>query len=149
LLKPFWEASGVSGEELSRKDDAWLQAVARLFQERARTLVELASSSRFVFEGKIERDEAAVRKILTQEARSRVTALLPEIEALPTFSAASLESLFRTRAASLGLKLVDLAQPFRVALSGKTVSPPIFPIMELMGWDLARRRVEEALKEEG
>jgi glutamyl-tRNA synthetase len=47
------------------------------------------------------------------------------------------------------LKLVDLAQPFRVALSGKTVSPPIFPIMELMGWDAVRCRVEEALEEKG
>ena len=53
------------------------------------------------------------------------------------------------RAEALGLKLVDLAQPFRVGLSGKSVSPPIFPIMELMGWDAARRRVEEVLEEEG
>jgi len=149
LLRPFWEASGVSREELGGKDDAWLQAVARLFQERARTLLELASSSRFVFEGKIERDEAAVRNILTREAKDRIRALLQEIEALPSFTAAALESLFRTRAAALGLKLVDLAQPFRVALSGTTVSPPIFPTMELMGWNLVRRRVEEALKEEG
>ncbi|MBI3780069.1 MAG: glutamate--tRNA ligase [candidate division NC10 bacterium] len=149
LLKPFWEASGVSREGLDRRGDAWLQAVAGLFQERARTLSELASSSQFVFEGKSERDEAAVRKILTQEAKDRVRALLQEIETLPSFTAADLESLFRTRAASLGLKLVDLAQPFRIALSGKTVSPPIFPMMELMGWNLVRRRVEEALKEDG
>ncbi len=149
LLRPFWEASGVSREELGGRNDAWIQAVARLFQERARTLVELASSSRFVFDGKVERDEAAVRKILTHEAKDRVRALLQEIEALPTFTAAALESLFRARAAALGLKLVDLAQPFRVALSGTTVSPPIFPTMELMGWNLVRRRVEEALKEEG
>ena len=149
LVKPFWEASGVSREELERKGEVWLQAVAGLFQERARTLSELASSSRFVFEGKIERDEAAVRNILTQEAKARVAALLQEIETLPSFTAAALESLFRTRAAALGLKLVDLAQPFRVALSGKTVSPPIFPTMELMGWNLVRRRVEEAMKEEG
>jgi glutamyl-tRNA synthetase len=149
LLRPFWEASGVRREELRRKDDAWLQAVARLFQDRARTLAEIASSSRFVFEEKIERDEVAVRKVLTEGAKARVAALLPEIEALPTFTAAALESLFRTRAAALGLKLVDLAQPFRVALSGKTVSPPIFRIMELLGWNLVRRRLEEALKEEG
>lgn len=147
LLMPFWEASGVTREELGRKDAAWLQAVARIFQERARTLAELAFSSRFVFEGKIERDEAAVRKILTEEAKARVRALLQEIEALPAFTAAALESLFRARAAALGLKLVDLAQPFRVALSGKTVSPPIFPIVELMGWNLVWRRVEEALEE--
>ncbi|MGH7429446.1 MAG: glutamate--tRNA ligase, partial [Candidatus Methylomirabilaceae bacterium] len=50
-------------------------------------------------------------------------------------------------AAALGLKLVDLAQPFRVALTGRTVSPPMFPIMALMGKEMVRCRVEEALKE--
>lgn len=149
LLRPFWEAAGVNQEELFRRDETWLQKVACLFQERARTLTELASSSRFVFDGKIERDKAVARKVLSGEAKARVRALLPEIEALPTFTAATLESLFRMRAAALGLKLVDLAQPFRVALSGKTVSPPIFPIMELMGWEAVQRRVEEALEEEG
>lgn len=149
LIRPFWEASGVSREELGRKDDAWLQAAVRLFQERARTLAELATLSRFVFEGKIERDEAAVRKILSPQGKARLLALLQDMQALPAFTAASLEGLFRARAEALGLKLVDLAQPFRVALSGKTVSPPIFPIMELMGPDLVRRRVEEALEEGG
>ena len=149
LIRPFWEASGVNREEVGRKDDAWLEAAVRLFQERARTLAELASSSRFVFEGKIERDEAAVRKILTPEAKARLLELLRDIDVLPAFTTALLEHLFRARVETLGLKLVDLAQPFRVALSGKTVSPPIFPIMELMGPELVRRRVEEALEEEG
>ncbi|MGH7410312.1 MAG: glutamate--tRNA ligase [Candidatus Methylomirabilis sp.] len=149
VLKPFWETSGVSLEELDRRGDLWLQTAARLFQERARTLAELASSSRFIFDGKIDRDEAAVRNILTPEAKARVRPLLHEMQALPAFTAAAMEGLFRTRADALGLKLVDLAQPFRVALSGKTVSPPIVPIMQLMGWELVRRRVEEALREEG
>ena len=149
LLRPFWEAAGVSQQELFQGDEAWLHRVAGLFQERARTVTELASSSRFVFGGKIERDKAVAMKVLSSEAKTRIRALLPEIEALPTFTAATLESLFRMRAEALGLKLVDLAQPFRVGLSGKSVSPPIFPIMELMGWDAARRRVEEALEEEG
>ena len=149
LLRPFWEAAGVSQQELFQGDEAWLHRVAGLFQERARTVTELASSSRFVFTGKIERDKAVAMKVLSSEAKARIRALLPEIEALPTFTAATLESLFRMRAEALGLKLVDLAQPFRVGLSGKSVSPPIFPIMELMGWEAARRRVEEALEEEG
>ncbi|NJD68139.1 MAG: glutamate--tRNA ligase, partial [candidate division NC10 bacterium] len=149
LLQPFWEAAGVSRDELTTIDAAQLQRVVSLFQERARTLTELASSSRFVFDGKIERDRAAAVKVLTVEAKARVRALLAEIDMLPAYTAGALESLFRARATTLGLKLVDLAQPFRVALSGKTVSPPIFPIMELMGWDAVRRRVEEALEEEG
>lgn len=149
LLKPFWEASGVSREELARKGDLWLQTAALHFQERARTLAELASSSRFIFEGKIDRDEAAVRSILTPEAKARTRSLLHEMESLPAFTAAAVEALFRSRANALGLKLVDLAQPVRLALSGKTISPPIFPILELMGRELVHRRVDEALRDEG
>ncbi len=149
LLRPFWEAAGVQQEELDRKGEDWLQKVGLLFQERARTVTELASSSRFVFDGTIERDPTAMRKVLTAEAKARLRTLLPEIDALSTFTAVALESLFRTRATALGLKLVDLAQPFRTALSGKTVSPPIFPIMELMGWEAVQRRVEETLEGEG
>jgi glutamyl-tRNA synthetase len=146
LLRPFWKAAGVSQQELLRRDETWLQKVVVLFQERARTLTELASSSRFVFDGKIERDTAVTKKVLSGEAKARLRILLSEIEALPTFTAETLESLFRMKAAALGLKLVDLAQPFRAALSGKTVSPPIFPIMELMGWEAVQHRVEEALE---
>ncbi len=149
LVRPFWEAVGVSREEIDRKSHAWLDEAIRLFQERARTLVELAASSRFIFEGKIERDRAAVAQILTPDARARIRALLQEMEGLPAFTASALESLFRAKAAALGLKLVDLAQPFRVALSGRTVSPPMFPIMALMGRELVRRRVQEALEETG
>ena len=58
LLRPLWEAAGVSQQELFQRDEAWLHRVACLFQERARTVTELASSSRFVFDGKIERDKA-------------------------------------------------------------------------------------------
>lgn len=149
LLKPFWQAAGVGQEELSWRDEVWLQRVVGLFQERARTLAELASSSRFVFDGTIERDMTAVKKVLIGEAKARLRELLSEIGAMPALTAATLESLFRMKATARGLKLVDLAQPFRVALSGKTVSPPIFPIMELMGWEAVQRRVEEALEEEG
>jgi glutamyl-tRNA synthetase len=147
LVMPFWEAAGVSREQLDRKGETWLREAIPLFQERARTLVELAASSRFIFEGKIERDQAAVERILTSDARARMRALLQEMEALQAFTAPALESLFRARAAALGLKLVDLAQPYRVALSGSTVSPPMFPIMALMGRELVRSRVEEALGE--
>jgi glutamyl-tRNA synthetase len=147
LVRPFWESVGVSHEELNRRGNAWLEEAVRLFQERARTLVELATSSRFIFDGKIERDRAAVEKTLTAEARTRVRELLEEMDGVPAFTAPALESLFRRRAAALGLKLVDLAQPFRVALSGRSISPPMFPIMALMGKDLVRSRVEDALGE--
>src|SRR3990172_8362228 len=49
LIRPFWEAGGGRREELGGKVEGWLKGAARLFQERARTLAELASSSRFVF----------------------------------------------------------------------------------------------------
>jgi glutamyl-tRNA synthetase len=45
----------------------------------------------------------------------------------------ALEELYRFLAADLGLKLVDLAQLTRIALTGKTASPPIFEVVSILG----------------
>jgi glutamyl-tRNA synthetase len=60
--------------------------------------------------------------------------------------AAALEALYRFLAADLGLKLVDLAQLTRIAITGKTASPPIFEVVSILGKPetLARLRAAAA-----
>jgi glutamyl-tRNA synthetase len=58
----------------------------------------------------------------------------------------SLEMLYRGLVADLGVKLVDLAQLTRIALTGKTASPPIFEVMSILGKaeTLARLRAAQS-----
>lgn len=145
LLRPFWASAGVPEAEVRRRDPAWLEWAVILFRERAKTLRELARSSAFLFDVAPEVDPEAAAKFLTGVSRSRLRSLMAELQGLPEFTAGALEALYRNAAKEQGLKLVDLAQPTRVALSGRTVSPPIFPVMELLGRDAVLQKLGSVL----
>ena len=61
------------------------------------------------------------------------------------FTDEALEKLFRGLSEELGLKLKKIAQPVRVALTGKTVSPGLFEIMRVLGRERVIRRLDRAL----
>ncbi len=101
-------------------------------KERAKTLVELVQAADFLFtDGVRDLDEAAA-KLLSPEARSGLGASLAALEA-SDWSAAGLEDAARKYAESKGLKLGQVAQPLRAALTGKAASPPLFEMLALLG----------------
>ncbi|MCX5736617.1 MAG: hypothetical protein NTW68_20270 [candidate division NC10 bacterium] len=61
------------------------------------------------------------------------------------FSAEGLEQQVRALAEQGGGKLIDYAQPIRVALTGTTASPPIFPVLVLLGREAVLARLDGAL----
>jgi len=80
--------------------------------------------------------------LLNADARHLLAELLPALGAAEWSAAAALEELVRGFAEGRGLKLGALAQPLRAALTGSTLSPPIFEVMAALGRDetLARLR---------
>lgn len=147
LLIPFWLEGGVRREELDKRPGDWPERVISLFQERAKTLAELAISTRFMFGDRVEYEEGAASGFLNLGVLPRLEELSARLRGLEDFKAAPLEALYRAMAAEKGFKLVDLAQPTRVALTGRTVSPPIFQVMELMGKEKVLQRLEAAIKD--
>ena len=71
--------------------------------------------------------------------------LIKRIEAQEAFDTESLEGLYRGLAAEMGLKLVDLAQLTRLAITGKTASPPIFQVAAILGKTETIARLKAAL----
>jgi len=109
-----------------------LLAAMPSLKERAKTLVELIAGAEFLFsDGPRTLDEAAA-KLLTPDSRATLAAVLPALEATG-WSAAELENATRTFAESGGLKLGQVAQPLRAALTGKASSPPLFEMLALLG----------------
>jgi glutamyl-tRNA synthetase len=111
-------------------------------KERAKTLVELFDAARFVWASRpLDLNEQA-KALLTDEAKAQIAALLPELEALTDWTAATVEAVVRPFAECTGLKLGAVAQPLRAALTGRTTSPPIFDVLAVLGRDesLARLR---------
>ncbi|MFQ5532319.1 MAG: glutamate--tRNA ligase [Candidatus Methylomirabilales bacterium] len=155
LLVPFWRQSGISAEEIEARGAEWSglgragtfgEAVVHSFRERAKTVSELAQSSRFLFRGPVEYDVDAVETHLQPETLRNLGALRDNLEKVRVFEAATLEKLYRDFATEKGLKLKDVAQPTRVALTGRSVSPPLFQVMELLGRDLCLERVGAAVQ---
>jgi glutamyl-tRNA synthetase len=139
-LVPFLERAGLPVPA----DRAWLARVVVTLRERARTLVEMAEASRFYFEPPASYDPAAVAKFWTPEASARYALLIKRLEASPPLEPPDLEARYRGLAAELGLKLVDLAQLTRIALTGRAASPPIFEVVALVGRDETLRRLRAA-----
>ena len=111
-------------------------------KERAKTLVELFDATRFLWASRpLDLNEQA-KALLTPEAKSVTAALLPELTAIPEWTAEAVEGVVRGFAERSGLKLGAVAQPLRAALTGRTTSPPIFDVLAVLGKDesLARLR---------
>ncbi|MGB4100596.1 MAG: glutamate--tRNA ligase [Alphaproteobacteria bacterium] len=134
---------GVS--ELSAAARALLTRAMPELKPRAKTLVELAQAAAFyVTPRPLPMDDGA-KKLLTDEGKKHLAALQPQLAALPAFTAAATEELFRTYTTAQGIKLGAIAQPFRAALSGMATSPPIFSVAEILGREEVRRRIDDIL----
>jgi glutamyl-tRNA synthetase len=109
-----------------------LRAAMPALKERARTLLELSQSAEFLYtDGPRALDEAAAR-LLTPEGRAGLAAILPALEATD-WTGPALEAAARAQAEAAGLKLGQVAQPLRAALTGKASSPPLFEMLALLG----------------
>ena len=128
--------------ELARDDAmrARLTAAMPLLKPRAKTLVELLEKADFLFsKGAPAPDKAAIQS-LTAEARAALAKLAGELEPEP-WEAPALEARTRAFAEREGLKLGDLAQPLRAALTGRTASPPVFDVLAVLGREEALTRI--------
>jgi glutamyl-tRNA synthetase len=138
------------GQELTSKltpvlREKLLTAMPAL-KERAKTLVELFDTTRFLWADRpLELNEQA-KALLTPEAKASIAALRPELEALADWNPPTIEAVVRGYAERAGAKLGAVAQPLRAALTGRTTSPPIFHVLAALGKDesLARLRDQTA-----
>ncbi len=115
-------------------------------KERAKTLVELFEASRFLWASRpLELNDQA-KAMLTVEAQGVIAKLLPELETAAEWTAEAIEAVVRGFAERAGLKLGQVAQPLRAALTGRTTSPPIFDVLAVLGKEesLARLRDQAA-----
>ncbi|MBS0548476.1 MAG: glutamate--tRNA ligase [Proteobacteria bacterium] len=104
-------------------------------KQRARTLVELADSLAFYARAgapPISDDKA--RAVLTPDARAVMAKLAPALEPQANdWSEKPIEEAVRKFAEANGMKLGEVAQPLRVALTGSTASPGIFEVLAVLG----------------
>jgi glutamyl-tRNA synthetase len=101
-------------------------------KERAKTLVELVQAADFLYTDGPRALEPAAERLLPAEARTVLAKVIPALSATD-WTGPALEEAARTFATTEGLKLGQVAQPLRAALTGKTTSPPLFEMMSVLG----------------
>ncbi len=140
LLIPFLEQEGIQAPE-----SAFVEKVVETLAPRSKTLKEMARDAVFYFADTIAYEEKADKKFLKQKALEPLTLLVAELEQIEAFTEENLEDAFRAVMEKSGLKLGKIAQPVRVALTGRTASPGIFEIIAIIGRDKVLDRVSKAV----
>lgn len=140
-VRPFIEAKGY----LNIDPDRLRKAVLSL-RERAKTLVEMAELSEFYFCEEIAYDEKMAVKFLNQETLLMLKQIIPSLLGESTLKKGNVHLLIQQLAEMRGEPLVKIAQPLRVALTGRTVSPPIDEVMEVLGKEEVVKRLQRAIE---
>ncbi len=139
LVFPFMKAMGYDVDEGEK-----LNKIIGSLKGRSKTLVEMADQAEFFFKEEIEYDEEAAKKFLRPEVIDIFEELIEGFKGMEIMSEAGVESLFREVVERREIKLVKVAQPVRVALTGCTFSPGLFEVIDILGKAQTIKRLEEA-----
>lgn len=139
-LAPFLARNGLSAEA-----GPWIYQVIETLMPRSKTLVDMAEAAAFYFGDDVTIDEAAAKKVLKPGILEPLRLLTDKLAALETFDEPSLEAAFTDVMSAFDIKLGKIAQPVRVALTGRTASPGIFEILAIIGKDVVIRRLNTAI----
>lgn len=138
-MRPLWPA-GISAD-----DEAFTQKVIIDLQPRVKTLVELAQAADFYFADQIQYEEQAAQKFLVSEVAGHLKAIADAIPKVQNFDKESIEAFLKNFIEEQKIKFKAIAQPLRVALTGKTVSPGIDEIMVTLGRQRVMQRINDAI----
>lgn len=140
LLLPFLQERGI--DHTAGPD---LVAVVRTLLDRSRTMLEMADGAIFYYKADFEYDEKSQAKFLTPAARELCSALVERLQQAENLDHEALAALFDGFCAEKGVKMKDVAQPARYALTGGSASPGIYDVIGVLGRDETIRRIQRAL----
>jgi len=125
----------------------YVKRITPLIQERARTLAEVPELTKFFFIDELgyQPDLLIVKKMDKEATLKALETSLQRLEQISLFDEESLEAMLRPLAEELGLKTGQLFGTLRVAVTGRTVAPPLFQTMAVLGKERCLRRIKEAI----
>lgn len=142
LVEPFVE----NRDNYAGKSNDFLSKAIQTLQPRSHTLLEMGKAMGFYLVDEVTYDASAAGKFLTPDMQKPFRRLIESFEALEVFNEEALEAVFRQVVVQeMGLKLGKIAQPVRVALTGVTMSPGLFEIIDILGKETVLERMRRAL----
>ena len=149
LVKHFRAYLNENRSPVAAADDAMLQRILKM-NEGARTLQQVEQKTRFAYiaDEAFDYDLAAVNKVLLKNDGLAILAEVGRrLAALAELTPESIENMLRQLAEEKQVGLGKVAQPLRVAITGTTISPPIFDAVEMLGITRTLTRIERTQKQ--
>ena len=126
-------------------DRAWMERIAGLVQDRLKVLEDIEEQHSFFFQEPPQYHEEAVNQFIRQDGvAKRLLALKDRLSRLPSFETSAIEETTRALISEEQLPSKDLIHPARVAVTGRSVSPPLFEVISILGKEKVLRRLEYA-----
>lgn len=147
-VRPYVEL--VVGRSLQRSEWVRFEALAPLIQERTKLLPEAGEQAVFLFTDIDEYDEESWQKVMTKDQVPDVLDRGHEkLSSLDSWDAEGIEAALREIPEELGIGAGKTFQPLRVAVTGSSVSPPLFESMAALGREPTLARLKRAREELG
>jgi len=145
LARPFLEKA-----DIDVSDKNYLRAVLSIVKEKIKLLSDVSEWTRYFFIEDYEFDPTAVEKVFGKaEATKRLIALRDEFTRIENWNLETLESTLKNLAKKLGCKTGDLVHPARVAVSGRSVGPSLYHMLEVMGKERVLKRFQRMISQLG
>jgi glutamyl-tRNA synthetase len=140
MVTPFLVANGITDP-----DEATLLHAIPTVRERARNLREAAEAMDYFFRPPVF-DEKAKKKFLTPESAGKLADLSSILLPLVTWDESTLEGAITAWLASKSLAIKDVAQPARVSLTGRTISPGLYEVLAVLGKAESLARLDRGIE---
>jgi glutamyl-tRNA synthetase len=131
--------------EITDQARSWLEQGLDDLRERGKTIPQVADAGSFYVSGVPESYDEKAANTLNSDEKDLLGSLKEKLEALESFDHESIEQACRELAEETGSKLGKAIMPLRAAITGTSVSPPIFKAAEIMGREEVLKRVDAAL----
>jgi glutamyl-tRNA synthetase len=144
-VQPLLAEAGLWRDAFATTERAWFLRLLDLLKPRAKSLGQFVVDAQPFLASEITLEDAGVKKHLgVAGMRGHLEALRAAWVAAPAFDQASTEILLRSTADARGLKPATLIHATRVAVTGRTASPGLYEVLELIGRDRVLARLTEA-----
>ena len=145
-LEPLLREAGLWTPELVGDHRDWFVRLLELIRPRVKKLDQFVEEMRPFLQQQVQYDASAIAKHLNNaEVRDALESFADTLTRVEPFTSGALESALRTLAESRGVKAAALIHASRVAVTGRTVSPGLFDVLELMGPERVAARVRDAI----
>ncbi len=144
---PFWQKAGFLPEKVSPEQQDYALRILKELQSRLKLVEDVIDLAYYFFKDDYVYNKEIVQKILGKPQTEAILQYVYEaISAVPVLDEEHVKPLFKAGLEKYGVKMGDLIQPIRVALTGTNISPGIYEVLELLGRDRVLARIERTLE---